>query len=133
MADEIFLIQMKQFFEGVDNLKQNLTEEIARTDGITQDLLHELELSNLNAAEITSLAKQLKTVRKERRKYKDELERVNTLKGFTDKYNNKLIVGDIIQLMKNLKILEQNQKTKKYTPRVLTNLKCAGGTEDADK
>lgn len=127
MTDEIFLTQMKQFFEGVDILKHNLTEELQRTEYITQDLLHELELGNLNAAEMTGVAKQLKEIRKERRKYKDELARVNTLKGFTDKYNNKLIVGDIIQLLKNLRTLETNNSTRTYNPKVLTNLKCAEG------
>ena len=89
-TDEVFLIQMKQFFEGVDILKKNLTEEIQRTEDITQDLLHELELGSLNAVEIMAVAKELKEVRQERRKYKDELAKVNTLKGFTDKYNNKM-------------------------------------------
>lgn len=47
-----------------------------------------------------------------------------TLKGFTDKYNNKLIIGDIIQVLKNLKTLEQNRKTRKYKPRIIKDMKC---------
>lgn len=123
-TDEAFLIQMKQFFEGVDILKKNLTEEIQRTEDITQDLLHELELGSLNAVEIMAVAKELKDVRQERRKYKDELAKVNTLKGFTDKYNNKMIVGDIIQVIKNLKTLKTNQDNRIYNAKVLKNLKC---------
>lgn len=128
--DEMFLTQMKQFFEGVDSLKQNLTEEVQKTDFITQDLLHELELGNLNAVEMMAIAKQLKEVRIERRKHKDELARVNTLKGFTDKYNNKLIVGDIVQLLKNLRTLENNKNTRTYNPKVLENLKCAEAKDE---
>lgn len=124
-TDEAFLIQMKQFFEGVDILKKNLTEEIQRTEDITQDLLHELELSSLNAVEIMAVAKELKAVRQERRKYKDELAKVNTLKGFTDKYNSKMIVGDIIQVIKNLKTLKTNQDNRTYNVKILKNLKCA--------
>lgn len=123
-TDEVFLIQMKQFFEGVDILKKNLTEEIQRTEDITQDLLHELELGSLNAVEIMAVAKELKDVRQERRKYKDELAKVNTLKGFTDKYNNKMIVGDIMQVIKNLKTLKTNQDNRIYNAKVLKNLKC---------
>lgn len=123
-TDEAFLIQMKQFFEGVDILKKNLTEEIQRTEDITQDLLHELELGSLNAVEIMAVAKELKEVRQERRKYKDELAKVNTLKGFTDKYNNKMIVGDIIQVIKNLKTLKTNHDNRIYNAKVLKNLKC---------
>ena len=124
-TDEVFLIQMKQFFEGVDILKKNLLEEIQRMVDITQDLLHELELGSLNAVEIMAVAKELKEVRQERRKYKDELAKVNTLKGFTDKYNNKMIVGDIIQVIKNLKTLKINQDNRIYNAKVLKNLKCA--------
>lgn len=129
-TDEVFLIQMKQFFEGVDILKKNLTEEIQRTEDITQDLLHELELGSLNAVEIMAVAKELKEIRQERRKYKDELAKVNTLKGFTDKYNSKMIVGDIIQVIKNLKTLKINQDNRTYNAKVLKNLKCTEGKNE---
>jgi len=47
-----------------------------------------------------------------------------TLKGFTDKYNNKLITGDIIQVLKNLRTLEQNKEKRKYKARVIEDMKC---------
>ena len=87
-------------------------------------MLHELELTNLDAIDMSKLAKTLKKVLKERRKYKDELAKVMTLKGFTDKYNNKLIVGDIINVLKNLKTLKSNNSTRTYRARRITNLKC---------
>ena len=67
---------------------------------------------------------------KERRKYKDELAKVMTLKGFTDKYNNKLIVGDIMLALKNLRTLKSNNETRTYNPRRITNLKCTEEKED---
>ena len=124
MTEEKFLINMKNFFENIDKLKIDLEKEIKRVEQERDDLLHELELANLNAVEITKLAIVLKDILKERRKYKDELLKVKTLKGFTDKYNNKLIVGDIIQTLKNLKTLEQNNQNRKYNPRIIKNLKC---------
>lgn len=132
---EEFLIQMKNFFENIDKLKADLENEIKRVELERNDLLHELELGKLNAIEITKVAVVLKDVLKERRGYKDELARVMTLKGFTDKYNNKLIVGDIIQTLKNLRTLEQNNKNRKYTPRVIKKLKCVdkGETDKRDK
>ena len=99
MEEKEFLISMKNFFENINSLRKNLKKEIQKEDDITQDLLHELELASLNGVEIMQVAKQLKETRKERRKYKDELEKVNILKTFTDKYNNKLIAGDIIKVM----------------------------------
>ena len=55
-----------------------------------------------------------------------------TLKGFTDKYNNKLIVGDIIQVLKNLRTLEKNNENRKYTPRVIKELKCVETKEKGE-
>lgn len=124
MEEKEFLISMKNFFENINSLRKDLKKEIQKEDDITQDLLHELELASLNGVEIMQVAKQLKEARQERRKYKDELEKVNILKTFTDKYNNKLIVGDIIKVLKELKILEKNKNSRKYNARVLENLKC---------
>jgi len=128
--EEEFLIQMKNFFEGIDKLKLNLEEDISEKELARNDLLHELELGNLNAVEMTQVAKALKEVLQERRKSKDELNKVMTLKGFTDKYNNKLITGDIIQVIKNLRTLKSNQENRVYKARRITNLKCAGDKDE---
>lgn len=128
--EEEFLIQMKNFFEGIDKLKKDLEEDIHEKEMARNDLLHELELGNLNAIEMTQVAKALKEVLQKRRKSKDELNKVMTLKGFTDKYNNKLITGDIIQVIKNLRTLKSNQENRIYKARRITNLKCAGGKDE---
>ena len=125
MSEEEFLTEMKNFFENIDELKSTLDKQIKDTELARDDLLHELELAKLDAVEMTKVAKTLKEILQERRKYKDELAKVMTLKGFTDKYNNKLIVGDIINVLKNLKTLKNNNENRTYNPRVITNLKCA--------
>lgn len=130
MNEEEFLIEMKNFFENIDELKVSLEEQIKEREYARNDLLHELELANLNAVEMTKVAKALKEVLKERRALKDELTKVMTLKGFTDKYNNKLIVGDIIVVLKNLRTLKQNNETRIYTPRRITNLKCTEANDE---
>lgn len=132
MNEEEFLIEMKNFFEKIDELKITLEEQIKETEYARNDLLHELELANLNAVEMTRVAKTLKEVLKERRKYKDELAKVMTLKGFTDKYNNKLIIGDIVVVLKNLRTLKQNNETRSYSPRRITNLKCTEAKDGQD-
>ncbi len=129
-TEEEFLIEMKNFFENIDKLKTDLEQEIKRVELERNDLLHELELGNLNAVELTKVAVVLRDVLKERRQYKDELAKVMTLKGFTDKYNNKLIVGDIIQVLKNLRTLEKNNKERIYNPRVIKKLKCAEAKDE---
>lgn len=130
MNEEEFLIEMKNFFENIDTLKADLENQVRETEFARNDLLHELELANLNAVEMMKVARTLKEVLKERRKYKDELAKVMTLKGFTDKYNNKLIVGDIILVLKNLRTLKSNNETRTYTPRRITNLKCTEEKEN---
>jgi hypothetical protein len=130
MTTEEFLINMKQFFEGIDKVKANLEQEINRVELERNDLLHELELAKLNAVEMSQVAKALRDVLKERRIYKDELAKVMTLKGFTDKYNNKFIVKDIIQVLKNLRTLEKNNETRKYNPRVIKKLKCVEAKDE---
>lgn len=130
---EEFLIEMKNFFENIDELKVTLEDQIKETEYVRNDLLHELELANLDAVDMSKTAKALREVLKERRKYKDELAKVMTLKGFTDKYNNKLITGDIINVLKNLKTLQNNNETRTYTPRRIKNLKCAEEEEKCKK
>lgn len=42
MPEEEFLIQMKNFFEGIDKLKLDLEEDIREKELARNDLLHEL-------------------------------------------------------------------------------------------
>lgn len=130
MTEKEFLIEMKNFFEGIDQIKTNLEEEIRKTEQERNDLLHEIELGNLNAVELMKVVIPLRDVLRERRNYKDELAKVMTIKGFTDKYNNKLIVGDILQTIKNLTTLEKNNETRKYRPRIIENMKCVEAKDE---
>lgn len=130
--EEEFLIKMKNFFESIDKLRISLERQIKETEFARNDMLHELELGNLNAVEMIKVAKTLKEILRDRRKYKNELDKVMTLKGFTDKYNNRLIGGDIINVLKNLRTLKENQETRQYTPRIIKNLKCSK-PENKDK
>ncbi len=119
MNEELeFFIKMKNFFEGIDELKKNVKDKIYKLEQERNDLLHKLELVKLNAVELTKLSVELKKVLLERRKYKDELEKINIIKNFADKYNKRLIVGDILNLIKNLKELEKSFIKRSYRPRI---------------
>ncbi len=121
-AEEILKI-MKDFFEGIGIEHSNLLQELSNKEAEQQDLLHELELNNLNAVEITKVAIDLKKVRKERRVIKNDIERVKTIKSFTDKYNNKFIVNEIKTLIKELYKLQKRQNNRQYEPRILKDRK----------
>ena len=124
MNEEEFLIEMKNFFENIDQLRLDLEEQIKETELARNDLLHELELAKLDGVGMMKVAKTLKEVLLERRKYKDELAKVMILKELTDKYNNRLITGDIIKILKELKDLKKKNVERKYKARRIENLKC---------
>lgn len=117
------LIIMKNFFEGIEKEHSELIEELTNKELEQQDLLHELELNNLDAVEITKVAIRLKKVRKERRVIKNDIERVKIIKNFTDKYNNRFITNEINILIKELKKLKKRQENRKYEPRILKDIK----------
>lgn len=121
-TEEILKI-MKSFFEGIEEEHSNLLQELTNKEAEQQDLLHELELNNLNAVEITKVAIDLKRVRKERRVIKNDIERVKIIKNFTDKYNNKFIGNEIKVLIKELYKLQKRQNNRQYEPRILKNRK----------
>lgn len=126
-VDEVkeLLVDIDILFSNLDDIKKDLEEKIRQKEAEQEDYLHEIELGNLNGIQLTGVAKDLKQTRKERRVFKDKLELINTLKGYTDKYITKGIVGDTKQAIKNIEMLESNHKTREYVPRIIKNLRCA--------
>ena len=117
--------EMNYFFTYIERTNSDLKNELRIKELEQDDLLHEIELSKLNAFELSKVAVRLRNVRQERRVIKDKLEFISTLKGFADKYNNKLITGDIAQLLKNIRKLKDNWETRIYKTRVLEDLKIS--------
>lgn len=122
---EEFAKEMNYFFTYIERTNSDLKNELRIKELEQDDLLHEIELSKLNAFELSKVAVRLRNVRQERRVIKDKLEFISILKGFADKYNNKLITGDIAQLLKNIRKLKDNWETRIYKTRVLEDLKIS--------
>ena len=122
---EAFAKEKNYFFTYIERTNSDLKNELRVKELEQDDLLHEIELSKLNAFELSKVAVRLRDVRQERRVIKDKLEFISTLKGFSDKYNNKLITGDIAQLLKNIRILKENWDTRIYKTSVLEDLKIS--------
>ena len=122
---EKFVEQMNYFFTNIEKVNSDLKNRLRTKELEQDDLLHELELSKLNAFELVKIASRLKKTRKERRDIKDKIEFIYTIKGFSDKYNNKLITGDLINLLKNIKQLKSNRENRIYNTRVLEDLKVS--------
>jgi hypothetical protein len=121
---KILLLEIEQLFTDLDDIKKELENKIDLKGAEQEDYLHELELGNLSGLEILKVSKELIRTRKERRVLKDKLEVINTLKGYTDKYITKGIIADTRQAINNIDTLINNQQTRKYTPRVVKDLKC---------
>lgn len=122
---ENLLSGIENLFMNLDSVKKGLEQQITIKEYEQDDYLHELELGNLNAIDAGRVARKITNTRKERRILKNKLELVNTLKGYTDKYITKGITGDTKQAIKNIENLKNIQVNRKYTPKVVKDLKCA--------
>lgn len=123
------LVEINDMFTNLDDVKKDLENKISQKEAEQVDYLHELELAKLNGIEIMQVAKELIKTRKERRIFKNKLDLVNTLKGYTDKYITKGIIAETRQAIQNIDTLKNNHETREYTPRVVKNLKCAKNLE----
>ena len=119
------LLVIENLFVAADDEKKKIEAEIANKEDEQQDLLHELEIADLNAIELMQVSKRLVKVRKERREAKDRLKLINTIRGYTDIYIRKGIIADTRQAIRNLENLKEEKQNREYTPRVLKDLKCA--------
>lgn len=119
------LLDMENLFLNLENRKKELEDQINIKEAEQEDYLHELELAKLNGIEIMKVSNVLIKTRKDRRKLKDKLEIIKTLKGYTDKFINKGIIAETRQAISNIDTLKSNQESREYTPRIVKDLKCA--------
>ncbi len=119
------LNNIKDFFYNIEEIEKKLITELHNKEGERDDLLHEIELSDLNIGERASTYKKLKAVLQERRIIKDKIELVNTIKPYTSKFITKGICAETDATIKNIETLKSNQENRQYTPRVIKDLKCA--------
>lgn len=126
MSTEDILNLIKQFIEGAEREYNAITKELNIKELEQQDLLHELEISSLNASEMAKVAKRLRQTRLERRSLKNDFERIKIIKHFTDKQIERKLLLEIKTLVNELNNLKSRQENCKYRPRVLKDLKCGG-------
>lgn len=125
------LKNIKFFFLNMEDTEKKLKTDLSNKEAEQEDLLHEIELSKLNAIEIMAIYKKLETVRKERRVIKDKIELINTMKSYANKFVGKGICGETEATIRNIETLKSNQENRQYTPRILKDLKCAKKSKEA--
>lgn len=119
------LENIKYFFYNIEEIEKKLNIDLRNKEYERDDLLHEIELSKLNAIEIMAVYKKLEKVLQERRIIKDKIDLVSTIKPYTSKFITKGICAETDTTIKNIETLKRNQENRQYTPRVLQDLKCA--------
>lgn len=93
-----------------------LVENLSVYDKKTTDLLHFIENNNLNAAQSCRIIKEIKKIRQERRKIKNDME---ISKVYRDNIN-KLINKDTRNILVNKMHKTQKQLESKYQNRIYT-------------
>ena len=111
--------------KNIDNRINELNSQLAIKEAEQDDLLHEVELTNLNVVDRSRFYSELKKVRKERRLIKDELAICKTIKPLADILIKKGIYGEMKQSVKNLETCKSNFNDRAYHAKVRKDLKCA--------
>lgn len=127
-----------QLFQSIDKRQEELSKEQSIADSKQDEILHYIEIHNLNAAARCKVISLLKKVREERRQIKNELDAIRSLKdSFIDKYKSKFIEKDIMIALKNLKELEERKNNPRYTYKYLTEdleiIEQEGAKENGNK
>ncbi len=119
------LTNIKYFFMNIDDTEKKLNTELYNKELERDDLLHEIELSRLNAIERMSIYSKLEKVLQERRIIKDKIDLLSTMKSYSNKFIEKGICAETDSTIRNIETLKRNQENRQYTPRILHDLKCA--------
>lgn len=117
---------MLDLFNNTDKRLNEEVQKLSEKDMELSDLDHYLEIHKLKSYKLAQIGKLRKTLREERREIKNNIEMIEVVKEFTDKYNNKLITGDIIKNLKEQKTIKERQEnpTYKYRTNILERLEA---------
>ena len=129
-VEELMQYMLNLFNNTRDKLHEEY-ERLSQKDMELSDLDHYIEIHSLKSYELAKIGRLRKTLREERREIKNNIEMMEIIKKFTDKYNNKLITGDIIQNLKEQGVLKKKQENPKYKYRtsILDRLEAKDGQD----
>ena len=129
-VEDLMQYMLNLFNNTSDNLHKEY-EKLSQKDMELSDLDHYIEIHSLKSYELAKIGKLRKTLREERRQIKNNIDMIEVVKKFTDKYNNKLITGDIIQNLKEQGVLRKKQENPsyKYRTNILDRLEAKDNGE----
>ena len=115
MSVDDLMHYMLEFFNNTTKHLKDRWDDLSYIDTQLSELDHYLEIHKLKSYEHAKLSKLRQELRCERRNIKNDIDMITTIKKFTDKYNNKLITGDIIQNLKEQELLKEKQNNPTFT------------------
>lgn len=98
-------------------------DDLKKMQGMQEDILHILELFDGDDDTLVKHMKDLVVIRKQRRLAKDYMELTKPIKVLISKYPN--IGKEIKQCLKSVREVQEQIRTRKYTPRELTAMEEA--------
>ena len=125
MEVEDLLKYMHKFFTSIDQEINDILQELSNVDLEQQDILHYIENNNLNASGYAKVGKLLKEIRLKRRKIKNDLDKLSTIRdNLTRKYNNKFIEKDIMGAIKGIETVEKREGKYNNRTNILDRLEA---------
>lgn len=125
MEVEDLLKYMHKFFTSIDQEINDILQELSNVDLEQQDILHYIENNNLNASGYAKVGKLLKEIRLKRRKIKNDLDKLSTIRdNLTRKYNNKFIEKDIMGAIKGIEAVEKREGKYNNRTNILDRLEA---------
>lgn len=94
------------------------SEIVTKCNKYIGDIEHELELGNYNRDGLAKLARELRDVRRERRKSKDIVEELEPIVEFIGEAQNKKVINKMANLIGDIRKKEDYHQNRFYVSRV---------------
>lgn len=114
--------EISRFLKFLEQTEQDYVwaaENMNRAEGLTQDLLHQLELQPSTYHSRANLAKRLKECRVQRRKMKDMFVVYGPVVELLRNEKGKLMVSQLQQVLGKVRKHERYLEERRYTPKVM--------------
>lgn len=114
--------EIQHFLDLLTQIRSDTTfwqEELSRTEQLTMDYLHQLELEETGYHDRAKIASSLVNVRQERRQAKNQLEISASLLAFADSEQGKQLNNQLRQVLGATRKAEKLAANRSYMPRVL--------------
>ena len=116
--------EIQSFLELIDHIRNDVhfwQEELTRTEQLTMDYLHQLELEETSYHDRAKIASSLMIARQQRREAKNQLEISARLLEFTESEQGKQLLNQLRQVLGATRKAEKLALNRSYMPRVLSN------------